>query len=98
MESEDLPEGTVYACKDIGVASTTAVWIRNDGNVFTARMGFALMGCTNMSEEEFEACGHNPFHPNFNDNYAEGVGATEQEAIDKMKASMRETADSLWLI
>lgn len=54
------------------------------------------MGSTNMDEEGFKACDYNPFHDKFYDNYAEGAGATEAEALDALKADMHQTADSLW--
>lgn len=87
----------IYQCSHIGVAGTTPVHVKRmaDG-AFKARVGIAIMGATNMDEAEFEACGHNPFNAKFHDNWAEGDGATEEEAIAALKADMRQTADSLW--
>ena len=87
----------IHQCSHIGVAGTTPVHVkRMDDGTFKARCGIAIMGATNMDEAGFEACGHNPFHPEFYDNWAEGDGATEEEAIAALKADMRQTADSLW--
>lgn len=90
-------ETVVFKCSHIGVAGTTPVHVKrlNDGT-FKARCGIAIMGSTNMDEAKFEACGHNPFHPEFHDNWAEGAGATEEEALAALKADMHQTADSLW--
>lgn len=90
-------ETVVFQCSHIGVAGTTPVHVRRmaDGT-FKARCGIAIMGSTNMDEAEFEACGYNPFHPEFQDNWAEGDGATEEEALANLKTDMRQTADSLW--
>ena len=90
-------ETVIFQCSHIGVAGTTPVHVKrlNDGT-FKARCGIAIMGSTNMDEAEFEACGHNPFHDEFHDNYAEGCGATEDEALAALKADMHQTADSLW--
>jgi len=87
----------IYKCSHVGVAGTTDVHVRLtiDGK-FIARCGIAIMGSTNMDEEGFKACGYDPFHEKFYDNYAEGTGATETEALDALKADMHQTADSLW--
>ena len=90
-------ETTIFQCSHIGVASTTPVHVRRlDDGTFKARCGIAIMGSTNMDETEFAACGHNPFHPEFRDNFAEGCGATEDDAIATLKADMYQTAESLW--
>lgn len=90
-------ETVVFECSHVGVAGTTPVHVKRmaDGT-FKARVGIAIMGSTNMDEAGFAACDHNPFHPEFYDNFAEGDGATEEEALAALKADMRQTADSLW--
>lgn len=88
---------TVFQCSHIGVAGTTPVYVkRSEDGGFIARCGIAIMGSTNMDEEGFKACDYNPFHDKFYDNFAEGSGATEAEALDALKADMHQTADSLW--
>lgn len=97
MNNEQQKE---YTCNGGGGCSgTTPVWIRvdRDGS-FEARVGFALMGMTNMEESEFEACGYNPFHPEFRDNYAIGKGSSEEEALADLESEMKKTGDSLWAI
>lgn len=90
-------EVIVYQCSNVGVAGITDVHIRRIGvDEYEARVGIAIMGSTNMDEAGFEACGYNPFHEKFRDNWASGTGATEAEALDALKADMRQTADSLW--
>lgn len=87
----------VFQCSHIGVSGTTPVHVKQlEDGTFKARVGIAVMGFTNMDESGFEACGHNPFHPEFNDNWAEGTGPTEEAAIAAMKAEMRDLADSMW--
>jgi hypothetical protein len=87
----------IHQCSNIGVNGTTPVHVQlqKDGT-FEARCGFALLGTTNMTDGEFEACGYNPFHDNFYDNYATGKGITEEDAVAALKLNMKETADSLW--
>jgi len=93
-----IEETVIYQCSNIGISGTTPVHVKQlDDGVFEARCGFALMGETNMSEEEFAACDYNPFHENFRDNYSVGIGEDEEKAIAKLKACMKATADSLWV-
>lgn len=83
----------------LGIAATTPVHIRQtkDGG-FKARCGVAIMGCRNMNEAEMNEANHDPFHPGFYDNWAEGEGVTEEGALAALKADMQRTADSLWEI
>ena len=90
-------EMVIHECSHIGVAGTTSVHVkRGEDGSFVARCGIAIMGSTNMDEEGFKACNYNPFHDKFYDNYAEGTGTTEIEALEALKADMRQIADSLW--
>jgi hypothetical protein len=59
-------------------------------------MGIAIMGTSNMSEEQMEACDHNPFHEEFFDNYASGFGDTFEEAIDALKKDQQQITATLW--
>jgi hypothetical protein len=88
----------VYQCNDIGITSTTPVHVikHNDG-IFEARCGFALIGITNMKDDEFAACDYNPFHEKFYDNYAVGKGVNEECALSALKLDIKTTADSLWI-
>lgn len=67
-----------------------------DGNV-EVRMAISFFGNFNMSEQELERIDYNPFHPDFNDNYAKGVGETEEEALKEMQKDISDIADSLWI-
>lgn len=90
-------EIVVHKCSHIGVAGTTPVHVkRMEDGTYVARVGIAIMGSTNMDDAGFEACGYNPFHHEFYDNFAEGRGATESDALEELKADMHQTADSLW--
>ena len=88
---------TIYSCENIGVSGTTPCHlVQLNDNKYEARMGFALMGATNMTEEQFKRVDYDPFHPEFYDNYAVGIGATEEEAIENMKEFLCEVGESLW--
>lgn len=65
--------------------------------LYEVRMGIAIFGNSNNTDEEFEAVGHNPFHPDFNDNYAHGNGNTEEEALASMMEWMKGTSESLFI-
>jgi hypothetical protein len=83
-------------CENIGVSGTTDCFIKKTSdNEYEARIGIAIMGTTNMDKEMFKIAENNPFNSNFLDNYAVGIGATKEEAIENMKKSIKDIADSL---
>jgi hypothetical protein len=81
-----------HPCGSIGVSATTDIVIRKVGNKYIARCGIAIMGSVNF--KEMIDC--NPFDLHYHDNYAQGIGKSEIEAIDKMKLEMRRMAEGLW--
>lgn len=94
---------TAFVTDAVGISGTTKVYVRkhpfkDTPRMFEARVGFALMGSTNMTEAEFKACGYNPFHSKFNDNYAIGWGATEDEAIADLRRELSEMSNHLFEI
>jgi len=89
---------TIISCSDIGASGTTDVHVRKKSKkVYEARMGIAMFGHSNMTEEALDKCGRNPFSPYFEDNYVSGIGGTEEVAIKNLKKSLKETANSLWV-
>jgi len=86
---------TIHQCSHIGVAGTTAVHVKKlpDGT-YEARVGIAIMGYTNMSLDALEFA--NPFDDTFQDNFAQGLGTTEEAALTDLRADMNKTADSIW--
>lgn len=91
-----LQSCTAIVTSDVGVSGAkTYTQTHPDGTV-EARMAIAIFGNFNMPEEELAKIDYNPFHPDFNDNYAKGVGSTEQEAIAEMRKDVSDIADSLW--
>ncbi len=81
----------------IGVSTTTETHVMrlSDGQV-EARVGFSVMGPPNMNEAQFAACGHNPFHPEFHDNYASAKAATVDEALKQLSLDLKSISDGLW--
>jgi len=98
----------VFCCKHIGISGTTEVFARQETftaqtqrgrityDIWEARMGLAILGTCNTSDEERAACDHNPFHPNWKDNYAKGTGRTQEEAIEALKKDVEEMSNALW--
>lgn len=80
-----------------GMQGTTPVTLKThpDGRI-EARMGFSLFGATNMDEDGYRAAQYNPFHPEFHDNYVDGFGLTDEDAIAAMKKKFNEIYESLW--
>ena len=87
---------TMIACKNIGFSGTTEIHVKEIDGKFVARMGFAIMGSTQMDKAGFEAAEYNPFHDEFYDNYAEGIGDTQDDAIKALQADMEQTTESFW--
>ena len=94
----DYSKATGFICENIGVSGTTPCRVRECADGYEARMGFALMGATNMDEDGFKAADYDPFHEKFYDNYASGKGKTVEEAIESMKKDLKDMGDSLWAI
>lgn len=81
----------------MGVSTTTETHVMKLPNgQIEARVGFSVMGPPNMSTAQFKACGHNPFHPDFHDNYASAKAATAEEAIKLLGADLKNVSDGLW--
>jgi len=83
-------------CKNIGLSGTTEIHVKEINGKFVARMGFAIMGSTQMDKAGFEAAEYNPFHDEFYDNYIEGIGDTQDAAIVALEADAENTANSFW--
>lgn len=87
---------TIHQCSHIGVAGTTAVHVKRlESGKYEARVGIAIMGYTNMSWDDLKDA--NPFNDSFQDNFAVGIGDTEEAALSDLKSDMAKTADTLWL-
>ncbi len=88
---------TAFCDTNIGVSFTTPCHVtRLPDSQFEARVGFCVLGAPNMSEEDFKKCDHNPFHPEFHDNFAQAKGATVEAALAKLSANIKSIGDSLW--
>ena len=88
---------TMFICKNIGISGTTECHVKeNDDGTFEARMGFGLMGSTNMDKAGFEAANYDPFHELFYDNYHRGIGGTKEAAISAMKDDAADMMDAFW--
>lgn len=86
-----------FCDSNIGVSFTTPTHLRRTPNgKWEARVGFAIFGGSNFTEEQFKACGHNPFHPEFHDNYASVFGDSEEAALKALAADLKRLGDSLW--
>jgi hypothetical protein len=62
--------------------------MQKDGK-YVARVGIALMGSAHETDIE------DPFHPEYPNNYAEGVGDSTEEALAAMRVRIKEISDSL---
>jgi hypothetical protein len=83
---------TIRVCECVGVSATTPCHTRKiSEGLYEARIGIALLGFSNMTDEERAACGDDPFSPDFRDNFASGQGDSEASA----QAAMRECAQGI---
>jgi hypothetical protein len=87
----DLKSGKIasMACSNIGVAGITDVKFMQKDGKYVARVGIALMGSAHETDIE------DPFHPEYPNNYAEGVGDSTEEALAAMRVRIKEISDSL---
>jgi hypothetical protein len=81
----------------VGISGITSVVCKqqSDGS-WECRQAIALFGGSNMSDEQLAACNHDPFHPDFHDNFTWGKGATREAAETALRQNAMEMADSLW--
>ena len=92
-----VEEYSAFTCSNIGLSGTTAVLVKKHKNgCFEARMGIALLGSANMTEDQMKEARFNPFNESWFDNYVSGKGETEEDAIEALKEDMKEMTDSLW--
>ena len=85
-----------HSCSHVGVSETTERKVIHRFGVYVARVGIALLGKQNMTEEQIQNCHNDPFHWEYYDNYAEGKGNTPEDAIKSMEKDIQKTADSLF--
>mgnify|MGYP001586671138 FL=1 len=93
-KGEEMSEVMAFTCRDIGVSGTTKVYVQQWETEFEARVGIALLGCTNMKDSELENA--NPFAQDFRDNYARGVGKTQEEALENLKKEVGRLSEMLF--
>lgn len=87
---------STFICNHIGLAGTTPTVIAETPAGYESRMGIAIFGASNLSDEEMKACMENPFHADFHDNYVSGKGATVAESLADMNRDFKEMHESLW--
>jgi hypothetical protein len=92
VEKDDI---TSFTCESIGVAGTTRVVLKPVGDEWIARVGVAIMGCTNRPVEELATA--DPFDMDFHDNFAQGRGKTKEEALQALKDDIAELSKGLFL-
>lgn len=85
---------TVFECGALGVHAAGPVHVRRFGPLFIARAVIAVLGTTNMPDEYIQKT--SPFTARFMDNYAQGFGLTEEQALQDLKRDMKEFSDGIW--
>lgn len=89
---------SAIACRTPGMSLATDPYVRqHPGEAglpggWEARVGLCLFG---MLRDEGSWDG-NPFDPAFRDNFATGLGSTEEEALTALKADLASTYEGLW--
>lgn len=87
---------TAFVTRSVGVVGAQPYVKQLDDKTFEARCAISLMGSYNMKEDELAKIQYNPFHPDFLDNFAQGLGITKEEALKAMDDDCRSISDSLW--
>jgi len=91
-----LAQTITKLCQDKGLAATTSLLFHETGEQVVARMGVAICGTTQMGIADYQRCEFNPFHPEFADNYIEGIGGTKKGAIEDLLGNLKVLCESLW--
>lgn len=81
----------------IGLNGTTPVTVKEIDGKFEARVGIALFGSTNMTEEQMDAAGRDPFSEKWMDNFCRGVGETRDDAIAALQKDYETLYESIWI-
>lgn len=89
-----------FICHSPGLAGTTPLTIQRTAGLgwerFEARMGVAIFGYSNLDDEGFERAQYNPFHEEFHDNFVQGDGRTQDEAIEALQEDHRQMHEGLF--
>ena len=91
IEHREAVQTGLACCKSIGVSATTEIWVIERDGKFHARTGVAIFGSDNGPQIT-----PNPHNKDFHDNYCEGVGDTQDEAIKEMYKAMENISRTLW--
>lgn len=96
-DKTDCPVQVLDCASHIGVSGSTNIFVQAvpGTKLIEARMGISFMGTTQMSLADISRIG-SPFHPDWQDNYVQGFGNTQEEAVDNLKVELSKTADLLW--
>lgn len=79
-------------CQTVGISGITDIHIQKVGDNYEARVGIAILGeCLDEDSKD-----RSPFDPNFHDNYANGTGKTEEEALENLKKDIFKTQEGLF--
>lgn len=81
----------------VGMNGTTPVVVKQVDGKFVARVGIALFGATNMTDEQMDAAGRDPFSDKWQDNFCQGEGATEEEAKTALEKDAADMYETIWL-
>lgn len=92
MDKDDI---TSFTCESVGVAGTTRIVLKPVGDEWIARVGVAIMGCTNRPIDELANA--DPFDPDFRDNFAQGRGKTKEEALQALRTAIADLSKGLFL-
>jgi len=91
IEHRESVQPGMACCRSIGVAPTTEIWVIEKNAKFYARTGIAILGSCNGDQIT-----PNPHNDDWHDNYCEGIGDTQGEAIQEMYREMSEISRGLF--
>ena len=87
---------TKHNAAAVGVSGTTRIIVRPVAGKFEARMGVAILGSVDMTEQQMKDCDRNPFSEKFHGNFAQGFGDSSEEAIAELRDDVQRLAVWLW--
>lgn len=80
-----MTKATELICSDF----SAQVYVKETPDGFEARQAVAILGGYKMSVPQLQRIQYNPFHPEFDDFFVKGKGATKEAAVEALRVAVK---------